>query len=296
MKKILIIAVLVMVMSVFVTGVAMAASVHGGYTSNTDACAGCHVAHAALGSKLLTRSNQTDFCYTCHGDNASGSSLNTQSGINENYVDLAGVPIGTPTTGGGFGVAFTSIHNLGNSNAIPGGGVGITGGLQCGSCHNPHGNANTRMLKTDVNGSTTALTVAMTFNTDGKNQIASYTSGTAAWCAACHNKFNKAAGSGSTLAIGETMYRHAMGVSLTTPLTTTQADVLTGTPLESNKVVCITCHRAHGTKAIATGNAATWHRDSDGTAITNTGAGSALLRMDNRGVCYNCHKDASINH
>ncbi len=69
---------------------------HGGYLSDTDACAGCHRAHTSFSttgwtdlqgaqraSALLVSSatNMTDFCYACHGNGAPGASTNVQNGI-----------------------------------------------------------------------------------------------------------------------------------------------------------------------------------------------------------------------
>jgi predicted CXXCH cytochrome family protein len=69
---------------------------HGGYTGDTDGCAGCHRAHTSFStlgwtdlqgeqrtSALLISdaANMTDFCYACHGDAAPGASTNVQSGI-----------------------------------------------------------------------------------------------------------------------------------------------------------------------------------------------------------------------
>jgi len=68
---------------------------HGGYTEDTDACAGCHRAHTSFstvewtdvyggtGSALLIGSaeSMTEFCVACHGDDAPGASTNVISGV-----------------------------------------------------------------------------------------------------------------------------------------------------------------------------------------------------------------------
>ena len=51
-------------------------------------------------------------------------------------------------------------------------------------------------------------------------------------------------------------------------------------------LTCLTCHFAHGSSAAATG----W---ASGVAPTN---GSALLFLDNRGVCQNCHDKSDSNY
>jgi hypothetical protein len=69
---------------------------HGGYSQDTDGCAGCHRAHTSFSdlgwtdlqgeeraSALLisNASQMTDFCYACHGNSAPGASTNVQYGI-----------------------------------------------------------------------------------------------------------------------------------------------------------------------------------------------------------------------
>jgi hypothetical protein len=93
------------------------------------------------------------------------------------------------------------------------------------------------------------------------------------------------------------MWRHPVDVHATPPSGAGMGDVTvaTGTPLEiwtsgfsglPDKVACLTCHRAHGATAVMEDWAADWPRDPGVGGRSNT---SALLRMDNRGTCYNCH-------
>ena len=117
-----------------------------------------------------------------------------------------------------------------------------------------------------------------------------YKSGFTAWCSSCHDLLATAAGSGHS-ADGEGLFRHAMDVSATIDAaynTTTGA----GIPLEGSVTVegestglvtCMTCHRSHGTTAQMTG------------PLAESGISSALLRIDNRGVCFACHGAASTN-
>jgi hypothetical protein len=206
----------------------------------------------------------------------------------------------------------------------------ITGkGLVCGSCHDPHAGGplvldenglmedqetagaafvNPRLLRTTL-FSTGDLYVRLKVSDVGNfgiepnspdiYAVVGYVDGSNAWCAGCHDKFNKDAGSGSDKT-GDTMYRHAMGVSadLETDLDgRSYADLkIPGTPLEGEtstttgvgSVACLTCHRAHSSTADAGSWA--WNRDGGGTAQT-----SALLRMDGRGVCWSCHGAAEAN-
>lgn len=160
---------------------------HGGYSLDTDACAGCHRAHtsfseltwtngAASGSALLVSSATTmqEFCYACHGDGAPGASTNVEAGVfDAGPSGSAGVPLGGATmyqtnsafgqqlNGGGFaslnGSPVTSMHNLESGAATdPMWGAGNTApagvNLTCTNCHDPHGSSNYRLLKDVVNG------------------------------------------------------------------------------------------------------------------------------------------------
>ncbi|MEW6182842.1 MAG: cytochrome c3 family protein [Bacillota bacterium] len=324
---------------------------HGNFSPTTDACAGCHVAHAASAPKLLKAGPlQTTFCYLCHGDGCVSAPYDIKNG--RTWVSGA---VYEPSTAGGFvqqynGATYDAVksrHTVegyaadtsagagawdGASvlTAIPGSPNTITGGnFRCGSCHDPHdggtvpdgswqvlgaaGSANPRLLRRSitVSGDTyTGLYVGFTFSStvgtftygspsvdSGVYRVTEYDSGSTDYCGACHNKFDVGTDSGHT-ADSYGMYRHAFDITLTegtyiragtyrAPTTITMA----GTPLEDgNRVACLTCHRAHGTTATAQGWASAWPRSEGGSSTT-----SALLRMNNRGVCYNCHDAARYN-
>lgn len=88
--------------------------VHGGYTMNTEACAGCHRAHTAPSSitwrndagvdrSALLISNATTieaFCLVCHDNAAQGADTNVVGGIYEGTAYGTG---GDPLLGGAFG-------------------------------------------------------------------------------------------------------------------------------------------------------------------------------------------------
>ena len=160
-------------------GIALANfAIHGGYSMDTDACAGCHRAHTASSSitwnngvedrsaLLISTADETfEFCLTCHGDDAAGAATNVISGVYE--ADEWGT-LGAELNGGGFervgGMAATSNHtfNGGSWGAWGGGETGrdgiITTGygeqivMSCSSCHDVHGSSNYRILKDVVNG------------------------------------------------------------------------------------------------------------------------------------------------
>jgi hypothetical protein len=56
----------------------------------------------------------------------------------------------------------------------------------------------------------------------------------------------------------------------------------------SDWIECLTCHRAHGTKATMTGWATAANMSLTGSPYVGSEE-SALLRLNNRGVCETCH-------
>jgi hypothetical protein len=67
---------------------------------------------------------------------------------------------------------------------------------------------------------------------------------------------------------------------LTTGLPLEQPDGYSTTQQVTDQLFCLTCHFAHGSSATASNMAANVPPAND----------SALMRMDNRGVCEECHK------
>jgi predicted CXXCH cytochrome family protein len=166
--------------------VSTAATVAGDYqltAVGAGRCAGCHRTHTAK-AELLLKVAQPQLCYNCHGAGAPGSTTDVVDGTDGGALALRGggfasALIGTgaaskhmepPTTVGGRWTASvqtvpvaalstptTSKHEIdgttagtmwGNgavSSAVNVGKAGVV--LECGSCHDPHGNGNYRILK-----------------------------------------------------------------------------------------------------------------------------------------------------
>lgn len=143
--------------------------------------------------------------------------------------------------------------------------------------------------------------------------------GMSGWCIGCHsvymtsNDASRAAGGydaadtyGNAVPVGfAARHRHPINVPLTNylgndtmiadnpllPLAHSLEESATG-PVqdESDWIECLTCHRAHGTSATMIGWAnekAALTGDEVPDFISTTP--SALLRLDNRGVCEGCH-------
>jgi predicted CXXCH cytochrome family protein len=238
---------------------------HGDYTPTTDACAGCHRAHTAQGANLLINSGTNGLCLTCHGAGATGALTNVSYGVLE---ATAGSDTGTALVGGGFdfvgGSAVTSSHadatNLawGYGTAARGTSADMGDTLDCGSCHDPHGNGNYRILVSNV---TTDYDPAGNYSTESWDDLL-----LTDFCVSCHTTYMESVNT-----------NHEVNVDLGY-LSVTPTLPLADDAAADDTLICSTCHYSHGTAAAATGLA------DDGPS-----ADSALLRMDNRGVCQDCH-------
>lgn len=318
MKKYLIIGGLLLALLVATAGMASAnGGPHGGYSATTDACAGCHRAHTATGPKLLIAADTYSLCMTCHGAAATGADTNVEDGV---YLDRDGTTenpaegtVNAGLNGGKFGSttnASTSAHDVSSTitavwgyDALnPARGIANTmasldTGLDCASCHDPHGTDGYRLLR-----------AGPTLATDDYDSGAkSYTSETwnntkiSDFCASCHVAYHETAanvGSDTAAQSFSGGYTHRVDMTWNDPGTTgatfgandpeTQGyDGTGGTgdeiPLAGTAAVCTTCHFAHGTDAAMSGNSL------NAGPSGNTGS-SALLRLDERGVCQSCHQ------
>jgi hypothetical protein len=346
-------------------GVALANfGIHGGYSMDSHACAGCHRAHTAASGimwtdiagvqqrslLLSTETHLCQYCMSCHGSAAAGAATNVNDGI---YEGTGHGTLGATLNGGAFGVDVVGAnhHNCDDGSAMPYGGEGEVV-MTCCSCHDVHGSSNYRLLKDVVNGVEVGgyeQTGPGEYAPDpfvisnesgypeegwllhdaGAAQIAGYdpdyttpryakapgedsTRGISAWCSACHTEYHRAdldpssthdAGDG----FGEVMrYRHRLNVPL--------SDYLGARPLRLAALAlplakgygewtpqatpddwmdCLTCHRAHGSDAEMSGFAdvadATDPEPDSGDGTVPPGAKNAFLRLDERGVCEECH-------
>jgi predicted CXXCH cytochrome family protein len=340
-----------------------------------DQCANCHRAHTAK-TDTLTMLAQPAICLNCH--NGLGSTLNVVNGVQTGSgAGLRGggftkAVIGTGLAQKDMGLlvgtriatsnrlipalaipqAVTSTHQIDGTTGGTIWGNGTTGigqtavTLECGSCHDPHGNGNYRILKpsptgqqyvvtaavkvgdivngvpatvavpavmsaaTNVNipdqttknytvvttrsaalaatipaatlgnywdvqadstplthgpigigaGTNTSVGAGTTVATDG------YLGNISAWCTTCHTRYLSTSASATT---GDAVYtyKHRSDEGL------------------SDKPNCIQCHVSHGSNAVMSGAAAAV-TSPDGVVV---GADSRLLRVDNRGVCLECH-------
>lgn len=294
-----------------------------------DGCAGCHRAHTAKAGKLLKEA-QPALCFTCHGTSATGGKTDVVSGLG--YT--ASLPRSGPGAlrGGGFtsaligsnaptgqvtdsfnatgivpvkaaGVTTTSTHSVdGTAGTAWGNGVlgsataGKNVSLSCGSCHDPHGNGNYRILKplprdsgatvgiaiadytppapvppATVSAAPKVYTTANYWKVDD-DQAPGFIANVSAWCTTCHTRY--LATTGTSVDSGDPVFtfRHKSDSK------------------SQGGASCIQCHVAHGSNALM--NPALSHAKSalatDPGSIVVTGS-SKLLRIDNRGTCQMCH-------
>jgi len=312
MKKLLIALVAMIVMAAMSYSFSLADNgPHGGTNSpTTDACAGCHRAHTSKAARLLMVSTSS-LCQTCHGSTGTGADTDVWDGVYLNRDLVTENPAegvaNRGLLGGGFlnaimdtgltglpaSSASTSAHTFNGTasilwgNGAVGSGAGASAALDCGSCHNPHGNASPtgtatyRILRPVPvsSGATTNITLAdqtakLYTVTDTNDKYFGQNYGTletplSQWCSQCHTRYLANSGASSTSS-GDAIftYRH-------------QSD-------GSDGVNCMDCHVAHGTSAKMGVNsgAVAW---PDGTTSPSGNNRSSLLRIDNRGVCIQCH-------
>jgi predicted CXXCH cytochrome family protein len=336
---------------------------------------------AAKSALLLSDSSQVYlFCLTCHDSTSQGADTNVLDGVYEGTAngtsgaDLISGAFGREDRVGGVPGVFdghnnpvTSTHTMnGQSWGAWGGGafgststVDATGNyptllgtgnkivMDCGTCHDPHGSSNYRILKDVVNGvavggySGSAAdpdpTPFVVSNETGypvggfrlhlsynAGYVANYTTpqyakapggdtskGMVGWCVGCHTTYAEKT---TTYNAGDGFgfvdrHKHPMNVplsnfkgpralsiaSLTLPLA---HDIGASHPLvnsSSDWIDCLTCHNAHGASTIMTGYANVADPVNDLRPDTGLSGGvpptndSALLKMNNRGVCEACH-------
>jgi predicted CXXCH cytochrome family protein len=334
-------------------------------------CANCHRAHTAK-TDTLTMQAQPAICLNCH--DGMGATTDVVDGIDTSGAGLRGGGFTNAVIGTGLGQkdmgllvgtriatsnrlipalaatakqAVTSTHQIDGTTAGTEWGNGTTGvgqlavTLECGSCHDPHGNGNYRILKPSPTGQQYIITpgslpgvvpvvapvMSAATNVNIPDQIGkNYTVVTAASTAlaatipaaangnywdvqAVGTPLIHAAGSAApvtdtTIGAGTTVATDGYLGNISAWCTTchtrylsTSASATTGDAVYtykhrsdeglSDKPNCIQCHVSHGSNAVMAGAAAAVTSPGGGAAVSSTD--SRLLRVDNRGVCLECH-------
>jgi predicted CXXCH cytochrome family protein len=226
----------------------------------------------------------------------------------------------------------TSNHSLGSpgtawGNGAIGSGVGASITLECGSCHDPHGNGNYRILKpipTDsgyvpfVKTAATATVPAVMTPATGiaiPDAGAKVYTTTNYWLAGDRNVPVVAGGALPAAGKADGFIANVADWCTTchtryyAPNSSSRKPPSTGDPIytykhtsnegskEAGNKNCVTCHVAHGSNASANGAESSRMKQPDGTSADLPisaehplgAAGSRLLRVDNRGICLMCH-------
>lgn len=311
-------AVLVTCLGALLVGVGGASADNGphvkGQGLTPDTCASCHRVHTARAPHLLSQP-ETDLCYTCHGSAAAGASTDVLDGVGYSNAERSGKP--GALRGGGFkyalidsaspsgqsgagsdpegvvpvlgaGASVTSAHTVDSSSQIAWGNGPISSeanygtniSLSCGSCHDPHGNGNYRILRpiplesgaesgvTIPDASTKLYTTTNYWNVEDPYDPA-FLSDISAWCATCHTRY-----------LSSTSYTDSGDAIFTSRHITSQTT--------QGSANCIQCHVAHGSNATVEEGLSTGVHSP---TTVGTGLGSSLLRIDDKGTCRMCHEE-----
>lgn len=220
---------------------------------------------------LLLKSNATDVCLICHQaplNNSGAPIVLTPDGtMGTNYPSLASGDFYYSKTDAGKG------HNPGGAvigsdgvlTQSPGGGFAAADEI-CTDCHEPHGGgpANTyRLLKKKPgNWAGSDLLVTGEESHAGSDETETnapeYHSGFSAWCAACHGGFHGSDLTDPDVGDNTSWIRHPNGRVLGNEIAGNYGasydwqhpveDVdANGTVSSTDKVLCLSCHRVHGT-------------------------------------------------
>lgn len=318
-------------------------------------CSGCHRTHTAKAADLL-KAAQPALCYTCHAaglgaatDVQNGVDQFTQGALRGGGFTTAKISGGTaskhmepPTTSTRWNAtlqnvpvlatagATTSKHEIdgttagtmwGNGAISAAANVGKAGVvLQCGSCHDPHGNGNYRILKPVPTDAAYVVTPAVAANPTAVPPVLAQaavmsTTGikipdAGAKVYTTDNYWNVGdanvpktaiAASDGTFADGYIANAsqwcstcHSRYLAKAPDYSTNSGDAVFTYRHTSGRTDkagvgrpnCIQCHVSHGSNAAMVGTAATFDAPDGTTPPVKT---SRLLRIDNRGVCVMCH-------
>ena len=311
------------------------------------ACSGCHTMHNSQdgllvdpdapngNAYLLIDGTPSDVCLHCHSSAFGTDPLAPPDEIGAgNFVYLlednlndafGGATAPIPGDAAGHNVVAPSRGSSadGTLTTAPGG-TFPSSVLGCTSCHDPHGNADFRML----NGVGTVQAGLYTFTSpapagvglsifsgaESQSNHSAYHSGMSDWCGNCHRNMHTGAGRfvhpaqralGAHVASAYNLYNGSSdplgGVVATAYITQvpfeTPGMTTTSTtgPAASNRVMCLSCHRAHATSAPDAGR---W--DFNVTYLADDGVESGSYPLPDpyndpaqRSLCNKCHgKDA----
>ena len=236
-------------------------------------------------------------------------------------VDGAINPINGDAAGHNINAPSMGISADGTRLVSPGG-TFPSDQLGCTSCHDPHGNQNFRFLygigPVASGGATftnpapvaTGISVEAEFGPESNEHHTAYQSGMSAWCGNCHGDFHSA---GAPFVHPTDGYMHQSviqrynfyngtddpngGVAATAYLALVPFEDVAGTvsstagPSSAGGIMCLTCHRAHGSSAP---NATRWDMNvvfmsDDGVVSGSYPIPDPFSSPTQRSLCSKCH-------
>ncbi len=282
--------------------------------SPSDVCLGCHATRlgAVFAVDPLNPAPQRgggNFIFLTEDNinDAHGGATNPVSG------DAAGHNLDAP----GYGLSTDATLTTSPGGAFPASLMG------CTSCHDPHGTSAFRLLYgagrsvqgifNFVNAAPTAVGISLFGAPEGPANHTAYQSGKSLWCANCHGDFHNTsyptvlrhpsgAAIGATIATRYGLYNGTAQYGTGNPATSYLPQVPyedpamttsgTGAPSGSSRVMCTTCHRAHGSSAMDAGR---W--DFSVTFLSEDGDESGSYEIpdpysdpgNQRSLCNKCH-------
>ncbi len=324
----------------------MSGSSYAFHDAGVAHCNGCHTMHnsedgafvdpdSPTGNAwLLKDATPSDVCLNCHAtglgavfsadplapdaEKGSGNfTFLTEDNLNDGHNGalhpIAGDAAGHNLNAPGHGLAAD-----GTLLTSPGGSF-TSSVLGCSSCHDPHGNADFRLLygagdevqdgeATFTNAAPDAEGLSIFFGSESNSNHTAYKGGMSAWCANCHGDYHNSGElihpSGEaidgTIASNYNQYNGTSdingGIAATAYLASVPFEDAANTtsstagPTASSKVSCITCHRAHASSAPNSGR---W--DFNVTGLEEDGVESGSHKLPNpydgfqRSLCNKCH-------
>lgn len=228
-------------------------------------CSDCHTNHNSAAGQpmryddvanpsayLLRAETKQSLCLSCH-DGASTSApdvMGTVTYVGESAAGAFDNPGGT---------LVDHAHNLNTPTPVipPGGTKEMI--LTCTTCHDPHGNDNYRNLRNDPakTGIANVTVVArQVTKADGSNPSAvyvssniTYKSGISAWCQNCHGEPLEGSDHPDEKPMfGSISASYARWTATLLPRVPVHSPTDNIIPSPDDKVICLSCHKAHGTQ------------------------------------------------
>jgi predicted CXXCH cytochrome family protein len=243
--------------------VASAATMYAGdwHYGTSAVCSDCHTQHNSQnGQPMRTDNNSTPASYLLRRGTSLDLCLSCHDGSNPNAPDVI-TPISylSETAAGVFpnsgGIPTNLAHHLNNPSAeVPPGGTQAMV-LVCTTCHDPHGNANYRNLRSDpsnTNHAAVSIMVVQQYTANGSNpsQVYApsnviYKSGVSQWCSTCHGTpHTDHVNDPNIWSSKHASYGHWNSEMLPrVPVLNPTDNVV---PSHDDAVMCLSCHKAHG--------------------------------------------------